>query len=57
MDDDQNFEVLVATDESSALFKRTHQMYPRLKPGEIERVRRFGTSRRYARGERLSFGW
>jgi thioredoxin reductase (NADPH) len=53
MDDDHNFEVLVATGESSALFKRTHQMYPRLTAAEIDRVRRFGTARRYAQGERL----
>jgi len=53
VDDDRNLEVLFTTDETSALFKRTHQMYPRLDAGEIDRLRRFGQARHYRRGERL----
>lgn len=37
----------------SALASRRHQMFPELTAAEIERIRRFGTVRRYARGERL----
>ena len=33
---------------------RRHQMYPRLEPGEIERVRRFGKIRTYGAGEPLA---
>src|SRR5258708_8884546 len=32
---------------------RRHQMFPVLTDAEIARIRRFGTPRRYARGERL----
>jgi len=53
VDDGRNIEVLFTTDASSALFKRTHQMYPRLEPGEIDRLRRFGKPRHFERGERL----
>ena len=35
------------------LASRRHQMFPELTAVEIARVRRFGTLRRYARGERL----
>ncbi|HSV59816.1 MAG TPA: FAD-dependent oxidoreductase [Variovorax sp.] len=33
--------------------KRRHQMYPELAPREIERIRRFGSLRRYSKGECL----
>ena len=51
--DDLGIESLVAIDASSALYKRAHQMYPRLERDEIERLRHFGRARRYRRGERL----
>ena len=37
----------------SALASRRHQMFPQLTDAEIARISRFGTLRRYARGERL----
>ena len=37
----------------SALASRQHQMFPQLTDAEIARISRFGTLRRYARGERL----
>ena len=36
-----------------ALANRQHQMFPQLTDAEIARISRFGTLRRYARGERL----
>ena len=53
MSDDRNVEILFTADEDSALYKRTHQMYPQLAADEIARLRRFGEPRRFARGERL----
>src|SRR5437870_6599081 len=44
----------MASDElPSALASRQHQMFPLLTDAEIARIGRFGTLRRYARGERL----
>ena len=44
----------VATDEVlGPLASRRHQMFPRLTDVDIARIKRFGTVRRYARGERL----
>ena len=44
----------VATDEVlGSLASRRDQMFPRLPDADIARIRRFGTLRRYARGERL----
>jgi thioredoxin reductase (NADPH) len=37
----------------STLDARRDQMYPRLEPGEIERLRRFGEPRRFSTGEHL----
>jgi thioredoxin reductase (NADPH) len=37
----------------STLDARRDQIYPRLEPGEIERLRRFGELRRFSAGERL----
>ena len=36
-----------------ALASREHQMFPQLTEAEIARIQRFGTLRRYARGQRL----
>ena len=52
-DETRNVEILSTTDASSALYKRAHQMYPQLDADEIARLRRFGTVRHFARGERL----
>ena len=46
-------EVLLSTDTRSPLAARTHQMFPALTAPEIARLRHFGTTRRYAKGERL----
>src|SRR5262245_33185443 len=40
--------------EPSLFESRRHQMFPKLEPGEIERVRRFGEARSYAPGEALA---
>ena len=40
-------------DLPSGLASRRHQMFPQLTDAEIARISRFGTLRRYARGERL----
>ena len=37
----------------AGMMARRHQMFPELTDAEIARVRRFGSPRRYARGERL----
>ena len=37
----------------AGVMARRHQMFPELTDAEIARIRRFGTPRRYARGERL----
>ena len=37
----------------AALASRQHQMFPQLTDAEIARIRRFGTLRRFVRGERL----
>src|SRR2546423_2256190 len=42
-----------ADDAPSELLSRRHQMFPVLTDAEIARIRRFGTTRHYARGERL----
>jgi len=44
---------IAADDLPSTLASRRHQMYPVLADDEIARIRRFGTLRRYTRGERL----
>ena len=38
---------------SDSLATREHQMFPKLTEREVARIRRFGTVRTYARGERL----
>ena len=38
----------------SIIDTRADQMFPRLDPGEIDRMRRFGELRRYAEGEILA---
>ncbi len=38
----------------STIDTRREQMFPKLEPREIDRLRRFGTVRRYAPGEALS---
>src|SRR3954470_7205618 len=43
----------MADDAPSELLSRRHQMFPVLTDAEIARIRRFGTPRHYARGERL----
>jgi len=43
----------MADDAPSELLSRRHQMFPVLTDAEIARIRRFGTLRHYARGERL----
>lgn len=55
MTDEQHWQgnTQVAT-PSSTLQSRYHQMFPSLAPQEIERLRKFGSTRRYADGERLS---
>ena len=40
-------------DTPSGLASRQHQMFPVLTDAEVARIGRFGTTRRYARGERL----
>ena len=37
----------------STIDTRREQMFPKLEPGEIDRLRRFGQVRRYAAGEAL----
>jgi thioredoxin reductase (NADPH) len=44
----------IVTDEYlGTLASRRHQMFPRLSDADLARIKRFGTLRRYARGERL----
>jgi thioredoxin reductase (NADPH) len=43
----------MADDAPSELLSRRYQMFPVLTEAEIERIRRFGTVRRYRRGARL----
>src|SRR5215831_13446865 len=44
----------VPTDEAlGSLASRRDQMFPRLSEADVARIRRFGTLRKYARGERL----
>jgi thioredoxin reductase (NADPH) len=49
---DPHFEALVA-EGSTTLSKRLSQAFPGLSEAEIARITRFGTVRRYAKGERL----
>jgi thioredoxin reductase (NADPH) len=44
---------VTAEERPSTLASRQHQMFPLLTDAEIARIGRFGTPRRYARGERL----
>lgn len=44
---------MTADERRSPLASRQHQMFPVLTDAEIARIGRFGTPRRYARGERL----
>jgi thioredoxin reductase (NADPH) len=44
----------MASPPESIIETRRHQMFPILKPGEIERVRRFGEVRQFAAGETLA---
>ncbi len=44
---------MVTSFSSPTIEARRAQAFPRLSPAEIERMRRFGVSRRYADGERL----
>ena len=46
-------DALASGEHPSALAGRRDQMFPQLTDAEIARVERFGTLRRYARGERL----
>jgi len=47
------FGVTMADDAPSELLSRRHQMFPILAPAEIARIHRFGTLRRYRRGDTL----
>src|SRR4029078_9898435 len=47
------FGVTMADDAPSELLSRRHQMFPILAPTEIARIHRFGTLRRYRRGDTL----
>ena len=44
---------MTAEATSSTIETRRHQMFPTLSAADIERVRRFGTARRYASGDCL----
>ena len=44
----------MAAPQHSIIEARSAQMFFTLEPGEIERVRRFGTCRAYAAGEALA---
>ena len=44
---------MAVDDLSKTLAGRGHQMFPQLTDAEVARISRFGTLRRYARGERL----
>lgn len=46
-------ELMAADNLPGTLASRRHQMFPELTAAEIARIRRFGTLRQYARGERL----
>jgi len=48
-----SYEWLLNDDSSAVTASRRHQMFPELTDAEIARVARFGSVRRYARGERL----
>ena len=50
--DEPHFEPLLA-DGTTSLATRRHQAFPNLTDAEIARIKRFGTLRSYARGERL----
>jgi thioredoxin reductase (NADPH) len=50
--DESHFEALVA-DGTTSVAARRHQAFPTLTDAEIARIKRFGTLRSYARGERL----
>jgi thioredoxin reductase (NADPH) len=52
-DEPRTFEDAEATTPSSTLRSRHDQMFPSLTPQEINRLRRFGTTRRYRDGEPL----
>jgi len=49
---DLHFEPLLA-DGSTTLSKRLHQAFPELTEAEVARIKRFGTVRSYAKGQRL----
>jgi thioredoxin reductase (NADPH) len=49
----QEFLSMTAESPSSTIETRRHQMFPTLAAADIERVRRFGTPRRYASGDCL----
>ena len=44
----------MALPTQSVVDTRRHQMYPKLEPAEIERLRRFGEVRSYGAGEALA---
>ena len=46
-------EWLIPDDVATSLASRRHQMFPELSAAELARIGRFGTSRRYRRGDRL----
>ncbi len=48
-----NSDLAAGHEPQSTLASRHHQMFPQLTDAEIARIGRFGTSRRYGRGERL----
>ncbi len=50
---DANFQLLFEGDFAPGLRSRTWQMFPSLTDAEIARMKRYGTVRRYAKGERL----
>jgi thioredoxin reductase (NADPH) len=49
----ETVDVVASSAASDTLATREHQMFPTLTEREIARIRRFGTIRRYAKGERL----
>ena len=48
-----NLQVLLKSDATNPLAERAHQMFPSLSVAEIARMRQFGRSKRFAKGERL----
>jgi thioredoxin reductase (NADPH) len=53
MAEDTRFTATSAGADKATMDSRRERMFPRLEPGEIDRLRRFGDARRYASGEPL----